>query len=436
MLLNGRIAGLVTQDVNGRLELTYADEWRRDKNAYPLSLSMPLAASQHGDAVVSAFLWGLLPDNEQTLARWAQRWQVSARNPFALLSHVGEDCAGAVQFVTPDKLEAVLVQVPSPVEWLTETEVAERLRRVRRDHGAGRIPRDTGQFSLAGAQPKTALLLQGDRWGVPSGRVPTSHILKPPTGDFDGHAENEHFCLQLAAAIGLPAAESEVRQFDGETAIVVRRYDRQWVRDALVRVHQEDCGQALGHPPMRKYENEGGPGITAIVRLLEDHSGRPIVDRDRFIDAIIFNWLIGGTDAHAKNYSLLIGRGGRVRLAPLYDIASALPYSDLNVLELTLAMRVGGKYRLVRIGPRQWDRFAADLRLVPEVVADRIVTMAERLPDVASQVRAAAGRESLVHPILDRLVDTITARARRRAEVTRSALAIRPHPERSERAHV
>src|SRR5262249_18335136 len=152
------------------------------------------------------FLWGLLPDNEFVLDRWARRFQVSARNVFALISHVGEDCAGAVQFVTRERLGAVQSGDSDNIDWLDEAGLAQRLRILHEDHAAWRLPRDTGQFSLAGAQPKTALFFQEGRWGIPSGRVPTTHILKPPTGRFDGHAENEHVCLALARALGLPAA--------------------------------------------------------------------------------------------------------------------------------------------------------------------------------------------------------------------------------------
>jgi serine/threonine-protein kinase HipA len=210
-LLDGKEVGRVHNDTRGRLTFIYDDQWRNDIEAYPLSLSMPIAAKEHGRAAVEAFLWGLLPDSEQVLARWAAKFQVSARNVFALISHVGEDCAGAVQFVTPERLEALRSGKEDKVEWLDESELAKRLQALREDHAAWRLPRDTGQFSLAGAQPKTALLLQNDRWGIPSGRIPTTHILKPPTGHFDGHAENEHICLMLARNLGLPAAQSKVR---------------------------------------------------------------------------------------------------------------------------------------------------------------------------------------------------------------------------------
>jgi serine/threonine-protein kinase HipA len=215
-LLDGREVGRVRNDARGRLTFVYDNDWRQAKGAYPLSLSMPLAAEEHGPSAVQAFLWGLLPDNERVLDRWARKFQVSARNVFALISHVGEDCAGAVQFVTSDRLEALRSGAEDKVEWLDETAIAKRLQTLREDHAAWRLPRDTGQFSLAGAQPKTALLLQKGKWGIPSGCIPTTHILKPPTGHFDGHAENEHVCLMLARNLGLPVADTKVMCFGKE----------------------------------------------------------------------------------------------------------------------------------------------------------------------------------------------------------------------------
>lgn len=230
--------------------------------------------------------------------------------------------------MTPERLEAIRSGKEDKVEWLDEAELAKRLQALREDHAAWRLPRDTGQFSLAGAQPKTALLLQNDRWGIPSGRIPTTHILKPPTGHFDGHAENEHICLMLARNLGLPAAQSKVRRFKDEVAIVVERYDRQQKGNDIIRVHQEDTCQALGIMPTKKYQNEGGPSATNIIDLLRTYSTDRDTDLDTFVTALGFNWLIAGTDAHAKNYSLLLS-GPDVRLAPLYDIASILPYESI-----------------------------------------------------------------------------------------------------------
>jgi serine/threonine-protein kinase HipA len=415
VLLNGIEIGRVTRDGRGRLTFGYSEDWRQAQGAYPLSLSMPLAAAEHGHKPVDAFLWGLLPDNTAVLDRWARRFQVSARNPFALMSHVGEDCAGAVQFVRRERLDDFLGQGPPEIDWLDEAGVAERLRALRADPAAWRIPRDTGQFSLAGAQPKTALLYENGRWGVPSGRTPTTHILKPPTGEFDGHAENEHVCLHLASTLGLITANSQVMRFEDQVAIVIERYDRQRTEAGLVRVHQEDVCQSLATPPTMKYENEGGPGARAIVDLIRTFSGRPEEDIWRFVDALVFNWLIGGTDAHPKNYSMLIGEGGRARLAPLYDIASVLPYG-FDLQKIRSAMKISGEYRMRDIGPRQWRKLAKDLRLDADVLIPRIWDLAREIPDALVDVCRTAEENGLDHPLIERLSRMITQRAQQCAQ--------------------
>ena len=414
-LLNGQEVGRVARDGRGRLSFAYLESWRQAQGAYPLSLSMPLAAAKHGHKPMEAFLWGLLPDNAAILDRWARRFQVSARNPFALMSHVGEDCAGAVQFVCPERLDDVVGQGPSEIDWLDEAGVAERLRALHADYAAWRIPRDTGQFSLAGAQPKTALLYENGRWGVPSGRTPTTHILKPPTGEFDGHAENEHVCMQLASALGLITANSEVLRFEDQVAIVIERYDRQRTKSGVIRVHQEDVCQALAIAPTMKYENEGGPSARTIVELIRTFSGRPEEDVWRFVDALLFNWLICGTDAHAKNYSMLIGEGGRARLAPLYDVASILPYG-LDLQKIRSAMKIGGEYRIRDIGPRQWHKQAKVLRLDAEMLMPRIRDFARKIPDALAKICHAAEAEGLAHPLIERLLGMITERAQRSAQ--------------------
>lgn len=430
-LLDGREVGRVRQQ-RGRLSFAYAPTWREASGAYPLSLSMPLAQIEHSHSAIEPFLWGLLPDNEFVLQRWATRFQVSARNVFGLVAKVGEDCAGAVQFITPEEYEGFRGQNEPPVQWLTEVEVASRLRALRIDASATRAPHDRGQFSLAGAQPKCALLFSSGRWGIPSGRTPTTHILKPATQEFDGQAENQHFCLSLAREAGLPTATTDVRQFEDVTAIVVTRYDRVdtaalAAADANVlgnfsrgtpiyRVHQEDMCQALGVHPSRKYQNEGGPGPSNIIALLRSNAGGGASaireDVDSFVRALLFNWLIGGTDAHAKNYSVLIG-GGIVRLAPLYDLSSIYPYAHIDPLSVKLAMRIGGSYRLRDIGWRQWREFAEEVRLPAETVLDIGRSMAGSMPGQVAEVHGRLKASGLDHAVVDRLAEELTTRATR-----------------------
>jgi serine/threonine-protein kinase HipA len=410
-ILDGQIIGRVTSSARARITFTYDEKWRSAPNAYPLSISMPLALTEHPHRVIESFLWNLLPDNHNILDAWARKFQVSARSAFALISAVGEDCAGAAQFVRSERLDAVLRPRSREIEWLDETAIANRLRLLREDQSAWRIPRDTGQFSLAGAQPKTALLFEDGRWGVPSGRVPTTHILKPPSTHFHGHVENEHFCLELARAIGLPVADSRIMRFQDELAIVVQRYDRVRTPAGLRRVHQEDVCQALGIPPTRKYQNEGGPGLRDIVELLNTYSSDPAQDVDTFLDAVVYNWLIAGTDAHAKNYALLIGAQSRVRLAPLYDLASILPYPEFDAQRIKLSMKIGGEYRLRDIGLRQWRKLAGEVRRDPDALVQRVRDLTAKLADTVADIGNRMADEGIGHATVTRLANALTTRA-------------------------
>ena len=148
-----------------------------------------------------------------------------------------------------------------------------------------------------------------------------------------------------------------------------------------------------------------------IVDFLRENSGSPREDIQTFIDAVAYNWLIGGTDAHAKNYSILIGAGGRVRLAPLYDLASLLPYDELDPLKLKLAMKLGSKYRIRDINARSWEKLSEDLRLDKKEVARRVCEMASKLPVEARAIRKRLEESGIKHPVLDRLTDRLSAHA-------------------------
>jgi serine/threonine-protein kinase HipA len=417
VVLEDAVAGTLTRLRGGRLRFDYDAAYRERSAATPLSLSMPVQIASHADRVVTPWLWGLLPDNDAVLRRWARDFHVSASSPFSLLaSPIGEDCAGAVRFAAPQDIDRALRR-PGAVTWLTEADVAERLRELREDSTAWLGRSFTGQFSLAGAQAKTALLLADGRWGVPSGATATTHILKPAVGGLDDHDLNEHLCLDAARRAGLVAARSAIAGFEQETAVVVTRFDRRSSAsrsanpDAgasgsagprVVRVHQEDLCQALAVPPSRKYQNEGGPGAAEIARLLRDAMSPQIAEEAvwRFADALIWNWLIGGTDAHAKNYSLLLA-GDQARLAPLYDVASALPYGT-HERRLRFAMKLGGSYD-VFTHRDPWPAAARDLGLHAGMLQARARELAEIAPDAF----ADAGRSPTIAALERRLPATL-----------------------------
>jgi serine/threonine-protein kinase HipA len=360
------------------------------------------------------------------LQRWGQQYHVSAANPFKLLASVGADVPGAAQFIPPERLEEIQSAQRPMIEWMTIDELAERLRQLRTDIAAMRRPGDIGKLSLPGAQAKTAFYWdkQANRWGIPGVRTPTTHIIKPCVPGFDGLVENEHLCQDIAARLGMPAANSYVLTLD-QTYIVIERFDRLPPPAGSLfvqRIHQEDMCQALGLMPGRKYQEDGGPGIAQIVTLIRRASSNPDVDVDRFLQANMFNWLIGGTDAHAKNYSLLISAGDEIRLAPLYDLSSQLPYPEL--IAQRVAMKIGDHYDIWRIGIADWRELARACTIDEERVLTMLTDMAKVLPDEISAAREQALIEGLseriIAPLAQQLISHVGERLATITPVTSS----------------
>jgi serine/threonine-protein kinase HipA len=414
VLLDGRVAGTLRRGkVPASHTFTYDDRWRTDPDAFPLSLSLPLAGRTHEGPHVSYYLRALLPDNEARLNAIAFQYGVGPDDPFALLSHIGEDCTGAVQFARPDRLVAIEGDGPGKIQWLSEHEVADILRDLQ-SGDADRETINTGQFSLPGALAKVALTLNAKtgRWGRPSGRAATTHIIKPPLRGVRHHNENEHLCLELARAAGCTAAASFILHVEDQTAIVVERYDRER-RDGVVhRLHQEDVSQALGANPRLKYPSEGAPGIADVVSLLRDQSSNGLEDVYRFLRAVAFNWVIGGTDAHPRNYSVLIASRGGVVLAPLYDLASALLLpTRTRTSDLPFAMAVAGRTTLDAIDRLAWEEQAKRVRVNPARVVDEIGDLVERIAGALPQLAEVGARTGLNATFVERFVKRIRLRS-------------------------
>jgi serine/threonine-protein kinase HipA len=196
--------------------------------------------------------------------------------------------------------------------------------------------------------------------------------------------------------------------------IVVERYDRLRNAKKVTRIHQEDMCQALARMPQIKYQNQGGPSPREIIGLIREHSSIREEDEKRFVDALIFNWLLSGTDAHAKNYSLLIAPRGQVRLSPLYDLSSTLPYTrQIALRDATLAMKIGDKYKVLAIGVREWEKFAIELRIDFDALRTRMLQIVEAFPEAARKVGSEIKTEGITHDVIGRLIDALTERARR-----------------------
>lgn len=398
VVINGQIAGRITRTGARGAELEYEPDWE----GVPLSTSLPATRRRHGAAAVTPYLWGLLPDNDNVIQRWAREARVSATDIVGLLAAVGEDVAGAAQYV-PAGADNEASQ-PGTIEYLSQHEVAELVGAVAADTNVWhRTPtgKHVGRWSLAGAQGKLALAYDARKgWGIPHGATPTTHIIKPAISGLDDHDLNEHLCLAAANKLQIRAAESAIEEFDDVRALVVSRYDRT-TEPPVQRIHQEDMCQALGLHPSKKYQSDSGPSSGDIARRLRQVSSNPDADLRRFADALLFNWLIIGTDAHAKNYSLLLS-GTSARLAPLYDIASTLPYGE-HPKRCRLAMKIAGTYKPTDLDAAHWRRAAREVGVDGDWIVERGTQLCAQLPEVLSETAKATGLS-----VADKIVDTMT----------------------------
>jgi serine/threonine-protein kinase HipA len=365
--LNGERVGVLDVDDNGLLEFCYAHEWTSRSDAVPLSRTLPLQSEPFRGKHARPFFAGILPD-EGPRQQIAAILGISERNDFAMLERIGGECAGAVSLLPEDAPSPTVGE--SRVRELSERELEDIVTELpRRPLMAG----SKGlRLSLAGSQPKLPVLIRETTIALPLGNTPSTHIIKPEPERFPGLVANEALCMMLARAIGLNVPPVTVLPVGNRPCIVVQRYDRSIeANGSVTRVHQEDFCQALGFPPERKYQQEGGPLLRDCIGLLREWSTVAALDIRDFVDGLIFNVLIGNADAHGKNYSILYCNSER-RLAPLYDLVCTMAWSELSK---TPAMKIGKSESIETITPAHWQKMAQESRLGWPMLRERIVDL-------------------------------------------------------------
>ena len=383
VFMNGRLVGLLRREPSGAIDFTYDASWLDWPPALPVSLSLPLREDRYAGTPVIAVFDNLLPDNDAIRRQIATRVRADGTDAFSLLGAIGRDCVGALQFLPAGNEPGPAGSVDAIP--MSDTAIAALLADLARAP-LGMTEDQAFRISLAGAQEKTALLFHDGRWCMPIGATPTTHILKPAIGrlpdgiDFSESVENEYLCMRLMATFGLPAARVEIADFAGRRALVIERFDRRWTQDGrLLRLPQEDMCQATGTPPALKYESDGGPGLSRLLRLLVG-SDDPAADQGALLRANVAFWLLGATDGHAKNVSLFLRPGGRFGMTPFYDVLSAQPAVDAGQLRrnrFRLSMAVGDNrhYAIDSIFPRHFLQTA----LVAGIGASITVALFEEL---------------------------------------------------------
>ena len=423
--MNGEFVG-TWQVHRGAHSFTYARSWLESEKSRPLSLSLPLTRTlEIKGEVVANYFDNLLPDNERIRERIGRRFKTRTLDAFALLEAIGRDCVGAVQLLpegtTPDGWNRVAC------EPLTDGQVADALSAVP-DGPVARPANEAPPFriSLAGAQEKTAFVLVNGQWCRPLGATPSTHIFKLPLGVianmsrvnmFDS-VQNEWLCAQIIGALGLPIAHTEMATFGDQRALIVERFDREWMDDGkwIARLPQEDFCQALGLPSRLKYEDDGGPSVAAGLTLLAG-SADAETDRAAFQLAQLAFWLMAAPDGHAKNFSIFLRQGNAYEMTPLYDVLSVWPYvgkgrGQLHLRDVRLAMALRSKnthYEIHTIRARHWHDLAMKNGgpLVWEAMQGLVDRVAPALDAVGAQ---------LPHDFPERIWEPISKGMRTQAE--------------------
>lgn len=377
--LDGVLAGHLTKSIRG-VEFAYDTDYRSSPSTTPLSLSMPKHRTAHAPATTEPWIENLIPEGDEVRRQWARSFGDVRTDAFTLLSRLGIDAPGAVQIVPA----GVKPEAAGEYRELSQQEIAGRVRRIK-ESGVDWIGGEQPRFSLAGQQAKFALARVGDAWLEPSGRAPSTHIIKPGIQGIDtpgvSDQATEFVTMRAAHLLGLPTADVSIEFFEGIPAFVTKRYDRVSTGATVLRVHQEDLCQVLSVEPGKKYQADGGPGIADVGAVLTEWSSDPGVDRARILQALLFNLVTAGIDGHAKNYSLLL-RGGEVRLAPLYDLISAHGIWDEDTVNFRakMAMRYGKEYRLRGIDGRNMARMASELGMDGEQLVRTFTSLVDQAP--------------------------------------------------------
>ena len=390
--------GQVDVAADGSLSLQYAERWLQTAGAFPLSVNMPLRAEAYASDLISPWLANLLPEEEQ-LQVLSRSLGLDQADVLAVLTEIGGDTAGALSFGTATD-RALWAYAPL-TSFYDTADPREALERHFED--LGRRPFLVGEEgvrqSLAGGQKKSALAVlgpdgapvlrlpeEGDVLAVPLKGAPSTLIVKPDNPNLPGITENEVWCLRTAQAIGIEAAKATILQSSKRTAICVLRYDRRVGRSGqLLRLHQEDFAQANGLPPGRKYERGTLPGLD-LKTLLE--TGRHVSASDALalLDQVIFNILVANTDAHAKNYSLILPVGRPPRLAPLYDVSTVLSWP--HVVKTYAQFIDGRKRNPDMVAGRHWEAIAREIGYRPTDVKHRVQQIVDAMVANRAQVTA------------------------------------------------
>jgi serine/threonine-protein kinase HipA len=369
--LHNNIIGTLTQNKSGDINFSYSGNAQNI-----LSLSLPIGQKLFNNDECFGYFDGLLPESQSSRKFIAQKYAINPDNDFALLEKIGRDCAGAVSFYNENEAKKTNQNNRAQGIEISERELSEfikqlPLRPLFTDISGFRL-------SLAGAQDKAAISIIDDKICIPIDDTPTTHIIKPAMHFVESSIENEYLCMKAAQKLGIDAAETFIKYAADTKYLLIKRYDRKIIDNTIIeRVHQEDFCQADAIRSSKKYEIDGGIGFKKCFELLRKLSN-PVLDINKFVNLIAFNFLIGNNDAHGKNFSILHDNQ-KLAFAPAYDILCTRIYPGIST---TMAMKIGNKDLSSALEKKDFEEFCKNVNVSFKLIKETILNQSAALPDI------------------------------------------------------
>ena len=394
-VLVGAISGTDSSDAQFRYDASYLN---RTDAAAPISLSLPLQSDPFSAEQTKCYFDGLLPEGF-TRRAVAEHLHLDENDYVEILYRLGRECIGALRIHKRDEVSE------AHYEKLTMEQVRQLASEGASESVALVIE---SRLSLAGATGKVGLYHdpKTGEWYLPHGTAPSTHIVKQSHVRLKRIVPNELLCIETARLCGIDVPETTILDLgsgkDEDILLASKRFDRLATSELPLRLHQEDFAQALGIPASQKYET-GTHHLQQMFALLRTHSAQPIEDQLKLWDRIVFNYLVGNTDGHLKNFSLLYSADlSTLRLAPAYDMINATGYRGMTH---EMAFAIGGTKQLEDITLDSFRLAAKEAGLGERMALDRLNNMLQRFRHALSDATEHLHTQGI--PDVDELQETI-----------------------------
>lgn len=387
VFLYGKNVGVLTETPSSSLSFKYETD-----AIETVSVRMPVRKEIYRDSYARPFFENLTPEAEiKTLI--AKNIGVSENNPFSLLDKLGGDCAGAISLYRDENIPT---SINENLEEITEDNLISIIKKLPKNPLL--ISDKNARLSLAGAQPKFALVYKDGKYFYPNDRFPSTHIVKIENKNYKGLLENEFFCMKLAKELNIPVPNIDLKQVNGIKYLLIERYDREVKKDNIKRIHQEDFCQVLGFLSDKKYQMDGGPSIKKCYNAILEYVNTQLsLNIRNFLEIIMYNYLIGNNDAHAKNFSILHLKNNNITLSPFYDLVSTEIYSDLSH---NLAMNIGKQKISDKVNLNDFKLLATELDKKANIFDEMLLGKFSDIYNIANNLANALNKSKLTKSVI------------------------------------